>query len=84
MTFPVFLSRPFSLTPFPGFWPEATEGRTVETDVQASLAKMLDLTSILEAADAIARRTVLPKLLESLTTVMTKTTGAQQAICSWR
>jgi serine phosphatase RsbU (regulator of sigma subunit) len=65
-------------TQYPGFWPEATEGRTVETDVQASLAKMLDLTSILEAADAISRRTVLPKLLENLTTVMTKTAGAQR------
>ena len=37
---------------------------------------MLDMTSVLKAADAMSRRTLLPKLLESLTAVVTENAGA--------
>ena len=53
-------------------------GEASEADIQVWLSKMLDMTSVLKAAEAISRRTLLPKLLESLTTVVAETAGAQR------
>ena len=65
-------------TQYPGFWAEAIENPKADDDAQAWLPRMLDMTSVMKAADAMSRRTLLPKLLENLTTVVAEHAGAQR------